>query len=1193
LNLKLTINRPKFAFGTVYIKVLTNQVFWIGDIIVTNRPLRSIGLGFVLTVLVFSCSVNALTYRYWDGGGLGDLWTVPENWEGDSLPNSSHAVVIDNASVGQPYITSGINRVHTQVAIGNGQGPCVIYMDGGSLRSTGNFNLAQSSVDGHGTLNLSGGTVTVEGVLNVGITGSGIIEMSGGTLNANRINMGYSNKFGSYGRINLAGGTIYVQNRIIWYNIESAINICGGSLVLSGNMGEESARWGREGLLLAYGEVAPEKFYIDYDPVTDTTTVTATETLDINKAHSPSPVHFAETATVTPDTMLSWGQAELAVSYDIYLGQDKAQVLDADINSAEFCGNTANLYYDPQGLTPGKVYYWRVDAVQQDGTVIKGDMWQFRVRIPAFPGAEGAGAYTVGGRGGRVIEVTNLNDSGPGSFREALEATGPRNVIFKVSGTIELQDNIYISSPYITIAGQTAPGDGICIKNWSIFVDADQVIIRHIRVRPGDILPAGAVYKEVRAIRVGSRNVIIDHVSTSWCTDQTLDVIADNANGGNVTIQWCMVTESLNDSVHTEGPHGCASLIRSAYGAEVSWHHNLYAHNDRRGPDLAPALFYQYDPEGWYFDFRNNVIYNWMDVSSGRNLSFSTNGNDGRMYINFVNNYYLSGVNTPTPYLAYRTGNKNCRGYFGGNYINGILPADPWSLVSFYGTWWWWDLAAYKQSVPFDIAQVTTEPATTAYQRVLAEAGATLPKRDSVDERVLFEVANLGGRIIDSQNEVGGWPTLSSATGAADSDHDGMSDYWEVQKGLNPNNPADGPEDADNDGYTNLEEYFEYLREPVEPGLKASDPSPAHQATDVYLENTLSWQSEPGVISHDVYFGNTNPPAFQGNRTGSSFEIGSLTPNTVYYWRIDDLYGDKRAEGDVWSFTTIGAVPADYVLTDDYEDGNYTANPQWTILTDQWEVVQETVSGGVNHYLRMKNTAATDENGQIYASFNPITDGKFEVTMRIKPENTTLSSTNYQMIYIGDYSSWSNPAAAYYNNSYFVQIINRASVDSVQIKKWLSTSTTRVTLAQTSEYAFDGSWVNLKFTYDSSLVVDNLKLYIGDMQNPFLTATDDGTNEAPLTAFDYIALYTRRSDDYPWGIDDINIYSSYEVLVSPEYADLDDSGLVNVADFSTIAKYWLWDCTNPHEVEKADINRSGEVDLNDLSIMADNWLLMF
>jgi hypothetical protein len=226
----------------------------------------------------------------------------------------------------------------------------------------------------------------------------------------------------------------------------------------------------------------------------------------------------------------------------------------------------------------------------------------------------------------------------------------------------------------------------------------------------------------------------------------------------------------------------------------------------------------------------------------------------------------------------------------------------------------------------------------------------------------------------------------------------------------------------------------------------------------------------------------------------------------------------------VLGFAGIGSA---FVLFDEFEDGNYTANPKWTIISDQWEVVQETpLIGGVNRYLRMKSTSGTDDNGQIYASFAAITGGKFEVTMRIKPESLTLSSSNYQMIYIGDKASWTNTAAAYYNNSYFVQVINRANTGAeVLIKKWLSTGTNRVTLAQTNAYPFDGSWVNLKFTYDSSLVSDNLKLYLGDMQTPFLTATDDGTtNEPLLTNFDYIALYTRSADTgLQWGMDDVTV----------------------------------------------------------------------
>jgi hypothetical protein len=218
----------------------------------------------------------------------------------------------------------------------------------------------------------------------------------------------------------------------------------------------------------------------------------------------------------------------------------------------------------------------------------------------------------------------------------------------------------------------------------------------------------------------------------------------------------------------------------------------------------------------------------------------------------------------------------------------------------------------------------------------------------------------------------------------------------------------------------------------------------------------------------------------------------------------------------------LAGIGSAALVVDDFEDGNYTANPQWTILTDSWEVVQET---GGNDYLRMKKTSSTDTDGQIYTQGSPaITDG-FELTMRIKPENTALSSNNYQRAYVGNKSSWT--AATTYNNSYYFQVANKANTGAdVSIQKWTSVGTTRVTLASTNAYTFDGSWVDVKFTYDSSLASDNLKLYLGDMLNPYLTATDHD-----FTTFDTVVLHTKDADNYQWGIDDVTVVPEPATMV--------------------------------------------------------------
>lgn len=436
--------------------------------------------------------------------------------------------------------------------------------------------------------------------------------------------------------------------------------------------------------------------------------------------------------------------------------------------------------------------------------------------LPAFPGAEGFGAHSVGGRGGRVIEVTNLNDDGPGSLREAIEVNEPRIVVFRVSGYIELESNLTIRNPYITIAGQTAPGDGICLKNYMLGVSADHVIVRYLRVRPGDNEEV-----EVDGLWVSrGRNIIIDHCSVSWGVDETLSVASDDVDLGNVTIQWCMITESLNCAIHSKGCHGYGSLVRGGWGNGYTFHHNLYAHHRGRSPRPGNYNNHNIDPNGLIFDFRNNVVYNWSGSYAGYNADV-----DSVTGMNFIGNYYIQGPDSSGNY-AFREQCPYSKAYFSDNWMDGNRPRDPWSLVRFDGFSQTW-IAAYELLEPIIVPPVGTDDGLTAYELVLADAGTTFPQRDAVDVRVVDDVINGTGGIIDDEDEVGGWPELESDSPPVDTDHDGMSDDWERVCCLDPYDSSDASGDRDGDGYTNIEEYINWipLGEPLpaEPDLNCDE----------------------------------------------------------------------------------------------------------------------------------------------------------------------------------------------------------------------------------------------------------------------------------------------------------------------------------------------------------------------------------
>lgn len=441
----------------------------------------------------------------------------------------------------------------------------------------------------------------------------------------------------------------------------------------------------------------------------------------------------------------------------------------------------------------------------------------------AFPGAEGAGKYVTGGRGGKVYYVTNLNDSGSGSLREAIDAQGTRTIVFAVSGTISLQSQLNIKYGGLTIAGQTAPGDGICVRNYSTFISADNVIIRFMRFRLGDL--ASPVVQEDALTCTNKRNIIIDHCSMSW----SIDECASFYDVENFTLQWSLISESLRNSVHPKGTHGYGGI----WGGKVaSFHHNLLAHHDSRTPRFCGSRFSN-KPSLEKVDFRNNVIYNWAGLGAY--------AGEGGVY-NIINNYYKPGPATIAKggKIVYRIFAPNAdvgdyvqaagvwgKFYVSGNYMEGntAVTADNWNGgiqpdPSSY------PLANLKLTEEVNISSMTTQTPQEAYTNVLLYAGASL-KRDAVDNRIINEVTNgtytytgsAGSKygLIDSQTDVGSWPQLNSTTAPIDTDLDGMPDEWEDTNGLDKTDPLDRNKKTLHADYTNLEVYLNSLVENLYP----------------------------------------------------------------------------------------------------------------------------------------------------------------------------------------------------------------------------------------------------------------------------------------------------------------------------------------------------------------------------------------
>ncbi len=579
--------------------------------------------------------------------------------------------------------------------------------------------------------------------------------------------------------------------------------------------------------------------------------------------------------------------------------------------------------------------------------------------IPAFPGAEGAGMYTSGGRYGDVYIVNNLNDSGPGSLRDAISQDN-RMVVFAVSGTIYLQSPLGLNGrSNITIAGQTAPGDGICLANWNFDTsECYNCIIRYIRVRPG----SANINKEPDAFGGrGANYLMVDHVSASWSTDETMSLY-DNSN---TTVQWSIASESLTLSGHVKGKHGYGGIWG---GPTTTYHHNLLIHHSSRLPRFAGSLSETY---------ANNVIYNW-----GFNNSYG--GTSGE-YINMMNNYYKPGPSTLNSVKGQIANPGDGNFYINGNvlYGNDAVTADNSKGLTDGSATNDLTLTAPYKSV--DYTTVSIQDAQTAYNDVLNKVGAVLPKRDAVDARLIQDIKDGTGRLINREFEVGGYPVLKSAEAPTDTDSDGMPDAWETANGLNPNDASDGKVISPS-GYSNLELYINSL---VDTSYVADNPvvkliTPTYNelfAEGGQIKVDAAASDTDGIAKIEFYVGSVNDQtsykAGEAITAPYSYTISDLKAGTYFISaRAYDTKGNATQSTSIpvhvngpevtgtWTSVDIGETPVKGSGSLDGATGVMTVKGSGKITgtNDSFHFVYQPISGNASLTAKLNSIALIDNN---------------------------------------------------------------------------------------------------------------------------------------------------------------------------------------------------------------------------------------
>lgn len=492
--------------------------------------------------------------------------------------------------------------------------------------------------------------------------------------------------------------------------------------------------------------------------------------------------------------------------------------------------------------------------------------------VPAFPGAAGGGMYTTGGRGGKVLYVTSLEDnSNAGTLRWAINQSGARTIVFKVSGIIELTSALRINNGNVTIAGQTAPGDGICLKNYELNISADNVIIRFVRFRLGNKdlnNESDAIWGRYR------KNIIIDHCSMSW----SIDECASFYSNSNFTLQWSVIAESLNNAGHSKGAHGYGGLWG---GKNASFHHNLIAHHNSRNPRFngwkRSGLDYTNPQDEERLDFRNNVVYNFGDNGSY--------GGEAAGKYNIVANYIKYGPATKSS-IRYKVTQVDIDAsatyqprfgtyYIAGNYVYGSSAntQNNWLGVTYASGV---NTTTCKATSPFDYETTPTHTAEMAFEKVLAYAGASLV-RDAVDTRIVNETrtgtATYSGSVtkrpglVDTPEDAGGYPVYTQTEAPKDSDSDGIPDGW-----LDTYYPGKKSNEVHESGYTYLELYINSLVE------------------------TITFQQYQQVLNTSVHDAVVTEDAIRWSVNSQDRTIRIETENPVQYFVVYDVSGRKLIE---------------------------------------------------------------------------------------------------------------------------------------------------------------------------------------------------------------------------------------------------------------------------------------------------------